>query len=381
MIAHDGLASFLCESRVARSLTSLAITMDTLASYFILTEVGVERCTIWNHTIIPQLTFRLILPCTQLLLDCNSWLQWRIPHFNSFSYKVAATLTSAISALTAVYFIGSAVRAQRYLSTDNAQKGGTSAANVANTAAMRRLMRRVLTSGCLMLVITVVLAIGTTFMFSPVGFVVLMIILYPLIMVNSSLQIDSFAPASGAPSGPLRDTAQALRTAAKHLWERAQGITEEQRPGIKRLRFLIGEGPAPLLQANIAGDRGRSLSIVVPLQRAAPQTTGASISVQPATGLSSFAAVVPEPEEATRLPWASRPVSQREGVSYSFLLAILEAWRIPTDMTTYEVCDKFVKPACRKESCGFLDVILKTKCPEEWFGPMNVFVSHWYVSL
>ena len=92
-----------------------------------------------------------------------------MPHFNSVSYKVAATLTSAISALTAVYFIGSAVRAQRYLSTDNAQKGGTSAANVANTAAMQRLMRRVLTSGCLMLVMTVVLAIGTTFMFNPVG--------------------------------------------------------------------------------------------------------------------------------------------------------------------------------------------------------------------
>ena len=53
MIAHDGLASFLCESRVAHSLTSLAITMDALASYFILTEVGLERCTIWNHTIIP----------------------------------------------------------------------------------------------------------------------------------------------------------------------------------------------------------------------------------------------------------------------------------------------------------------------------------------
>ena len=80
-------------------------------------------------------------------------------------------MTSLITALTAIYFIRSAVRAQRYLSNDdkNESDGGTS---VANKAAMRRLMRRVFTSGCLMLVITVVLAIGTSFVFHPTGFAV-----------------------------------------------------------------------------------------------------------------------------------------------------------------------------------------------------------------
>jgi len=97
-------------------------------------------------------------------------------------------------------------------------------------------------------------------------------------------------------------------------------------------------------------------------------------------GMSAFAAVVPEPDhEAARLSWADLPVSQRDGVSHSFLVAILEAWRIPDDMTTYELCDQFVKPACRKANSGFLDVLLKTECPGDWFGPMNVFVSHWFV--
>ena len=73
------------------------------------------------------------------------------------------------------------------------------------------------------------------------------------------------------------------------------------------------------------------------------------------------------------------PASQREGVSHSFLLAILKAWRVPVDMTTYQLCDQFVKPACRKADSGFLGVIMKTKCPGDWFGPMDMFVSHWYV--
>ena len=81
------------------------------------------------------------------------------------------------------------------------------------------------------------------------------------------------------------------------------------------------------------------------------------------------------------LPWSSLPVSQRAGVSYTFLLAVLEAWRIPSDMTTYELCDKFVKPACKQDNCGFLDVIMKTKVPKDWFGSMSVFVSHWSVLL
>ena len=341
MIAQDGLASVACESRPARVLTGIAVGMDLLTCYLFLTE---------------------------LFLDCNSWVQWRIPHFNAYSYDSANALTGALTTLTAVYFISFALRVRRYLSNDdNSQQG-----NVANKTVMQRLMRRVLASGFLMLLISNVLAACTVFVFHPTGFPLVYGSPYLLAMVNSLLQIDSFA-ATEAPSGPLRETLLVLQNALKQMLSQCRGA-EEQRPGIKRLRFLIGEGAAPLVQeVGDGGKRGRSASV------APQQAGGTSINVQSSAGLRSFAAVLPEPEtEATRLPWSSLPVSQREGVSHSFLLAVLEAWRVPAEVTMYQLCDQFVKPACRKENCGFLDVILKTKCPDDWFGPMSVFVSHWW---
>ena len=236
-------------------------------------------------------------------------------------------------------------------------------------------MRRVLASGCLMLLLSNVLAVGAEFVFHPTGYVIVFPSAYLLVMVNSLLQIDSFA-ATEAPPGPIQQSALGLQTALKKVIAKCRGA-EELRPGIKRLRFLIGEGQAPLVQeGGDGGKRGRSASV------APQQAIGASvrpITVQPA-GLAPFATVVPEHHSGeNRLPWSSLPVSQREGVSHSFLLAVLEAWRVPADMTMYQLCDEFVKPACRKANSGFLDVILQTKCPEDWFGPMDVFVSHWCV--
>ena len=277
-----------------------------------------------------------------------------------------------MAALTAIYFIGSALRAQRYLlhDTSNTTDDPLQAENTlqraasgvqANKAAMRRLMRRVLASGCLMLIITVTLAVGSDFIFHPTGFAIIFGAWSPIVMANSLLQIDSFAPVTGAASGPLRETFLAIWTAFESVSSLYFGTKREDRkPGIKRLRFLIGKGPSPrVVHADgLLASRWAAMASVV------------SVRPQP----------IDEVDDK-RLPWASLPVSQRQGMSYSFLLAVLEAWRIPDDMTTYQLCDKYVKPACRKDNCGFLDVILKTECPDGWFGPMDVFVSHWSVPI
>ena len=263
-----------------------------------------------------------------------------------------------------------------------------------------------------MLVITVVLAVGIPFALHPIGFSVVFGIGNPIIMVISLLRIDAFASPTEAPCGPIQEALLALRKIPRKLFKG----TQEQRPGIKRLRFLIGEGSSPLVQAD---GSNRRLSVVpqasgandqapnpgikqlrflkgegsaarlntsgyFSVRRIAPQPAGASISVEPAAGgLSSFDTVLPtsDVEANTRLPWSSLLMSQREGVSHAFLVAILEAWRIPGDMTIYELSDQHVKPACRKANSGFLDVMMKTACPEGWFGPMNVFVSYWSVSV
>ena len=292
----------------------------------------------------------------QIFLDCNAWMQWRIPYFNSASYGMAATLSSAISALTALYFIGSAVRAQRYLTNGNDQNSGV--ANVANKAAMRRLMRRVLASGCLMLLLTIILAIATSFILNPVGFTVFFGASYPVIMANSLLQIASFAPPAGAPSGPIEEVRLALKRAARSAVSRCNGSAraQSQRAGHKRLRFLIEEGPQPV----IGGSGGRRRS-----------------SIFPRTINEQSIAVVPEEPTTTGPSQNSVPPCERLGVSYEFLLAISESWAVPSSMTTHEFCSKYIVPATMKKNCCLTDLLLQTNCPDEWLGKMGVFVSHW----
>ena len=162
---------------------------------------------------------------------------------------------------------------------------------------------------------------------------------------------------TGAASGPLRELYLAVQAALKSVAAWYFGTEEDRKPGIKRLRFLMGEGLSPRVRTDgPLASRWASITSVV--------------SVHPQHG---------DDDADNQLPWSSLPVCQRQGVSHSFLLAVLEAWQVPDDMTTYELCDNYIIPACRKDGCGFLDVILKTKCPDDWFGSMNVFVSHWCV--
>ena len=87
-------------------------------------------------------------------------------HVQLVQLWIAALLGSGGQAITAIYFVGSALRARRYLSGSGDSEGGTSG-SVANRAAMQRLMGRVLTSGCLMLVITIAYAVGMNFSSTP----------------------------------------------------------------------------------------------------------------------------------------------------------------------------------------------------------------------
>ena len=192
----------------------------------------------------------------QLLLEQEAWLQWRIPMFNSYDYPIAVFLGSGGQAATAIYFVGSALRARRYLSASGDSKIGKSG-SAANRAAMQRLMNRVLTSGCLMIIVTIATGVCLNFLNHPVGYTALHLIAFPMIMTNSILQLASFAPPAGAPPGPIEEARLALKRAARSAVRYCNGSVhaQSQRAGHKRLRFLIGEGPQPVMRGGGEGRR------------------------------------------------------------------------------------------------------------------------------
>ena len=104
----------------------------------------------------------------------------------------------------------------------------------------------------------------------------------PMIMANSILQLASFAPPAGAPPGPIEEARLALKRAARSAVRYCDGSAraQSQRAGHKRLRFLIGEGPQPVMRGGGEGRRRSSLF---------PRTAG---------GVQSVAVV---PEEPTTL--------------------------------------------------------------------------------
>ena len=301
---------------------------------------------------------RVLFADPQLLLDQEAWLQWRIPMVNSSDERIAVLLGSGVQTITAIYFVGSALRARRYLSSDDSEGGASG--SVANKAAMQRLMSRVLTSGCLMIINTVVYGAVISVVFHPVGFTALMTIASPITMANSLLQLASFAPPAGAPPGPIEEARLALKRAVRSAVSYCDNSAraQSQRAGHKRLRFLIGEGPQPVMRGTARGHGGRRRSSLIP--RTDAQTV----------------AVVPE-EPTTGPSQNSLPPCERLGVSYEFLLAVSESWAVPSGMKTHEFCSKYIQPATMKKNCCFTDLLLQSDCPEEWLGKMEVFVSHW----
>ena len=110
-------------------------------------------------------------------------------------------------ALTAVYLIGSAIRAQRKLPPITSTN---------KEDAMQQQLRCVLLSGCLTITITVALGVGTNFMFNPTGFAITCGVSSLIVMVSSLLQIEVFKPATGAPTGPLQELNQELEHLIRH---------------------------------------------------------------------------------------------------------------------------------------------------------------------
>ena len=159
----------------------------------------------------------LLFAGPQLLLDQEAWLQWRIPMLNSEEYGIATLFGSGGQAITAIYFVGSALRARRYLS------GSGTSGSVANKAAMQRLMGRVLTSGCLMLIMTIVYGGGLAVIFHPVGFKAVFMIISPISIANSLLQLASFAPPAGAPPGPVEEARLVVKRAVRSVVSKFKG--------------------------------------------------------------------------------------------------------------------------------------------------------------
>ena len=361
MVKQEGLASVAVESRTARIIVSVAVIVDVTTCYYFIVE----------------------------LLDYDAYWQWRLPMFNSFDYLWVATLTSIVTAATASYFVISALYTQRYLSND------VQASGLANKAAIQRLMRRVKASGSLLLIITIGFAVGAKIIFHPTAYYLLIMALYSVIMMNSALQIDSFAPSTGAPSGPFHEASTTIRQASSLLMLAYKGPAKKK-AGLKRLAFVVGQGPQPLIRSPREDSMNRRRSSFHP--RAAKSRQSFSMGKFQGFKMGKFQGfnmVVPEQLSPTPLPrelstlstplgsdpvrcQSSLPAHERAGVSVEFLTAIVESWKVTDDMTTHDVCGKYVRPACQDENCCFIDLLHDNQCPEGWFATMNCFVSHWW---
>ena len=324
----------------------------------------------------------------QLFLDCNAWLQWRIPYFNSQQYGLVVAFTGFTNALTAMYFIGSALRAWRYLSNDSIGEEGDGATNTANKSAMRQLMRRVLTSGCLMLVVTVGLTISTNFIFHPLGFAGLSSVFYPIVMVNSLLQIESFAPASEAPTGPLRKSWLAVTLWVHRLMDRGERwlassssakpnrlvrVSQKRRishidsQGFALLRSITEAAQQPVQDTANGEAPGNNDPQRKPNKNAFPRTISRSISF-----------VAPRNNDVISHSNQLKPW-ERSGISIRFLDAFVRTHAITPDMTTTDVMEKFIKPETVALKCCYVELLTNAnRCPREWLGKPTHFASHWW---
>lgn len=259
---------------------------------------------------------------------------------------------SLTSALTAIYFIGSALRARRYLSKHSADLSARDLSGDADQKALRRLMRRVLASGCLMLVTTIVLAIGLPVLLHPIGFTVLCGIMFPIMMANSLLQIDSFAPAIGVPIGPLREICHAMSHGVDRLMNRG-------------MEWIASSSSAnPVVRA-------------VQKRRSTRADSGANANGSALLReVSRFEHPEQSPTDAPSddhlKPW------ERPGVSARFLEAFVITHKITRTMTTTDVMERIIKPETATRKCCYVELLSSDdRCPPQWLGKTTHFASHW----
>ena len=358
----------------------------------------------------------------QLLLEQQAWLRWRIPKFNAEEYGIAALLGSGGQAITAIYFVGSALRARRYLSSSGDSESGTSG-SMANRAAMQRLMRRVLTSGFLMLIITIVYGGGVNIIFHPVGFSALMALAFPMIMANSLLQLASFAPPAGAPPGPVEEARRvavkcAMRfvvgnfsggggsftTISPELDEPASDSRERNCGRVLKAKMLfvrshglstlnanykkVAPGSAwfTALENSLTGGRRSSRGWLPMIGQAESRRDSFSdqLSSRPRNSSHSAEASGETPPKATgcqkRNQQDDLAPCDRLGLSFSMLEAFATHYDITPEMTTTDVCYRYISPYTLKRKCCYLDLLAEEdpNRPDGWVGKTTHFASHWW---
>ena len=335
MISNSGLSAWSIRGRLSASLTVLSVALGFHAVWLV-----------W----------------TDLFLEFDVWFKLRLPYYNAFKFYAASITTYVLIFVVALLFIISAVRAQNQVSV------------WANPEAGRRLMRRVQTSGALMVGVTIAGVLTAYIYFHPVGFVLWGIFTFPMLIWNSLLQINSFEPAGGAPRGPTCTVLLEIYDIAIMIIDARVGGAEDMR--MEHGRQLLGSFP-------LFDDDER------------PTLTAGALSRVPSSTLTSLGASSEEdresqPKRAIRRNSSPAPVPsnsqdcldpwKRVGISLPALEAIAETYDT-ANLTTDAVCERVIKPLTRRRECCFIDLLHgHCDCPIGWLGPPTFFLSHWWGS-
>ena len=290
----------------------------------------------------------------QLFLDYDAWLVWRIPYFNSKEYVIAVYLATVAVLVVAVLFIISAARAKNAIT------------KWTNPAEGSRMTKRIRTSGALMIGITVMMVAGGEMMFHPLGFVVWCVVIFPMLQLNSRLQIDSFRPVGGPPKGLLQLFSQDLHSAVMATVGRGgrlHGGNDDARIRGQQLLRSLSLTHAKSTDGSVS--ETESVSSSMRIEKSSKffftgrwRTNHANVALS----------------QESLDPW------QRLGVSYALLSAFKDVHDIDSGWTTDMVCERVIKAMTRQRQCCFIELLHgHPDCPDDWLGTPTFFLSHWYV--
>ena len=237
---------------------------------------------------------------------------------------------------------------------------------------MRRLVRRVLLSGYLMLFITAIIAVERLVLFHPTGYAFACGLMSQLVIVNSLLQIESFKPASGAPIGPIRETLRAFKRRMRHLARHSSATSNplmHDDANAGQALPISGRGGYMLaLRSVVRGidHRGETL-LRSYFMASSPSVHRRSIRTRT---LSEQSQAAPVGDQLRA--W------ERPGVIACFLASFVRVHNITPDMTAIEVTERFIKPETALRKCCFVELLASDdRCPPQWLGKPTHFTSHW----
>ena len=260
--------------------------------------------------------------------------------------------------------------------------GSNTTTNMAVKAAMRKLLHQVLASGCLMLCITLSLAVGADVVFHPTGFAMYRVLMYPVIMANSLLQIEAFAPTAHPPRGPLLEVFA--------CWSRA--VRRKTRDAIKEGdRWVASFSALGALRTNSLVQQSQNRRRLSAIEAAGVEMLH-SVRRRPISGAALLASMIQDaslPPEAhlshesighrrlTQQDEETKPW-ERPGISVRFLEAFVRSHSITPDMTTIDVMERYIKPETSFRKCSYVELLMADdRCPSNWLDAPSHFVSHW----